>query len=96
MSALRVSTSVEPINDVRKRQDLIKKVRAEFFDHGVNIQKWAKARGVRPALVYSILRGERRCARGESHRIAVELGLKHAGQNATAERRFHRQNVEAR
>lgn len=30
-------------------------------------------------LVYAVIKGERKCLRGESHRIAVALGLKSPG-----------------
>ncbi|RJF93001.1 hypothetical protein [Sphingomonas cavernae] len=39
------------------------------------------------ALVYTILRGQRRCKRGLSHRIAVALGIKDSDAVARAELR---------
>lgn len=47
-----------------------------FRDTGVNVKAWAVSRGFNPALVYSVLRGERKCLRGQSHEVAVALGLK--------------------
>lgn len=47
-----------------------------FRDHGINVRAWAADRGFNPALVYSVLRGERKCLRGQSHEVAVALGLK--------------------
>lgn len=51
-------------------------VRREFAEHGISVTKWALARGLSPALVYEVLRGQRKCVRGESRRAAIELGLK--------------------
>ncbi len=50
-----------------------------LVDHqraGGSIRTWANSRGFNPRLVYAILRGERKCLRGESHKIAKELGMK--------------------
>lgn len=48
-------------------------------DHGLSVVDWANERGFAVALVYAVLSGRRKCLRGESHRIAVALGLKVAG-----------------
>ncbi len=48
------------------------KLRAE----GKSARDWANERGFSPALVYSVLRGQRKCFRGKSHQVAIELGLK--------------------
>lgn len=47
-----------------------------FSEAGISISEWARLRGFSVGLVYQILDGKRRCERGQSHRIAVELGLK--------------------
>lgn len=49
---------------------------ADFHKVGVSIVDWAREREFNIRLVYSILRGQRKCLRGESHRIAKELGMK--------------------
>lgn len=51
-------------------------VRARFELEGVNMSDWARERGFSPKLVHQILRGDRPCRRGVSHRIAVALGIK--------------------
>lgn len=51
-------------------------VKQEFAERGLSISGWAKDRGYSQALVYQILNGSRKALRGESHKIAVELGLK--------------------
>lgn len=49
---------------------------ALFRANGESIGEWARQRRFNPDLVYSILRGERKCLRGQSHLIAKALGLK--------------------
>lgn len=49
---------------------------ADFRSNGVAIAEWAKSNGFSPALVYAVLRGERKCLRGQSHEIAKALGMK--------------------
>jgi len=53
-------------------------VKEEFVRKGVSIRSWALANDFNPRLVYEILsgRGNHRCLRGQSHKIAVRLGLK--------------------
>lgn len=48
----------------------------QFRQQGITVATWAKERGFNPRLVYSILRGDRKCTRGQSHQIAKELGMK--------------------
>ena len=95
MSSVGVSPRREKISDVRQRPDLLDAAKARFFDHGISIAQWAREHGVPAALVYSILRGERRCTRGECHKIAVALGLKHDPQNAAPRRQKHHLNAGA-
>lgn len=51
-------------------------VREEFQRKGLSFSAWAKARGVSTRLTEEILKGRRKAIRGESHAIAVLLGLK--------------------
>ncbi|MFV5215222.1 DNA-binding protein [Azonexus caeni] len=46
---------------------------------GISIAEWARENRFSCGLVYQVLEGKRRCLRGQSHKIAVALGLK-AGQ----------------
>lgn len=48
----------------------------EFASRGISLAAWARARGYSVPLVYQVLSGEKRGLRGQSHAIAVELGLK--------------------
>ena len=49
--------------------------RAEFKRRGESVAAWAVANGFSPQLVYRVLNGHAP-ERGQSHRIAVRLGLK--------------------
>ncbi|MDZ7862652.1 DNA-binding protein [Acidovorax sp.] len=56
-------------------------VRDEFAHQGLSFSAWAKQRSYSAALVCAILNDDqakpaRKCLRGESHNIAVDLGLK--------------------
>lgn len=51
-------------------------VRREFERKGVAIAAWARDHKVSRSLVYEILAGRKKCHRGQSHKIAVLLGLK--------------------
>lgn len=50
-------------------------IKEEFRLRGLSISGWAKRNGYSQALVYQVLSGKRAPVRGESHRIAVQLGL---------------------
>jgi gp16 family phage-associated protein len=47
-----------------------------FNESGISISEWARVRGFSTGLVYQVLDGRRKCERGQSHKIAVALGLK--------------------
>lgn len=51
-------------------------VRREFSKRGISISAWARANGFSVPLVYQVVSGERKAVRGQSHDIAVALGLK--------------------
>lgn len=58
-----------------------KQVRDEFASRGLAYSDWARQRGYSATLVLMIVNDDdsaphRKCLRGESHNIAVELGLK--------------------
>lgn len=52
-------------------------VREELERKGVSVTAWATANGFNPNLVHEILAGRRNPTYGQSHKIAVLLGLKH-------------------
>lgn len=51
-------------------------VRADFLARGLCISAWARENGFSTNLVFDILGGRKKCIRGQSHRIAVRLGIK--------------------
>jgi gp16 family phage-associated protein len=50
--------------------------RAEFERKGLSISAWARAHKVGRSLVYEVLKGRKKCLRGDSHKVAVLLGMK--------------------
>ena len=54
----------------------LERVRLEFTLRGETILDWAKQHGFRPSVVYQVLSGRTLAIRGESHHVAVALGLK--------------------
>lgn len=55
----------------------VEQVRAEFQAAGITLSEWARANGFHRMTVVDLLRGSRIGLRGETHRCAVALGLKH-------------------
>lgn len=51
-------------------------VQAWFRESGISVVEWANQHGFSASLVYVVMKGKRKCLRGESHRIAVALGMK--------------------
>lgn len=51
-------------------------VRREFQRKGISISEWATANGFSTNLVFEVLAGRKKGVRGQSHKIAVKLGLK--------------------
>ena len=59
-------------------------IKDAFDQAGMSISECARANGFSGSLVYQVLEGKRLCKRGQSHRIAVALGLK-KGNSASVE-----------
>lgn len=53
-----------------------RQVQDGFRAKGITINKWSEENGFTAALVYAVLQGKRKCLRGQSHQIAVALGIK--------------------
>jgi len=51
-------------------------VKARFEREGRTFTEWANEHGFKPYAVHRVLSGTVKCRRGESHNIAVALGLK--------------------
>ena len=54
----------------------IEEVLREFKETGVSISAWARANGFSVPLVYGVLSGRKKAARGQTHNIAITLGIK--------------------
>ena len=54
----------------------VDEVKADFARKGVSISQWATLNGFSPNLVFEVLGGRKKAIRGQSHKIAVALGLK--------------------
>ena len=50
--------------------------RAWFTEQGLSISEWARQHGFGRSLTRQILEGKKPCHRGQSHQIAVLLGMK--------------------
>jgi gp16 family phage-associated protein len=51
-------------------------VRAEFYRKGITFNEWAIRHGFKYFNVIAVMNGRTKCRRGESHQIAIALGLK--------------------
>jgi gp16 family phage-associated protein len=60
------------------------KAKSIFKDSGVSVSEWARQNGFSSTLVYQVLEGKRKCLRGQSHQIALALGIKE-GKNFNVE-----------
>lgn len=59
-----------------KKPRSLKEAREAFHRAGKSVKTWAQENGVSVALTYEVLAGKRKCLRGQSHKIAVKLGIK--------------------
>ena len=82
MHPQRIITDIAPLGySIGLETKTRKQVREEFASRGWSFADWARQRGYSTALVGMIINDDdrtsrRKCLRGESHNIAVELGLK--------------------
>lgn len=54
----------------------LQQAKEELRFQGLSMADWARENGFNPELVRKVLLGRYKCWRGESHKIAVKLGLK--------------------
>jgi len=64
------------VNDKSVSIKTLAEAREEFDMQGLSISGWARENGFSANLVFDILGGRKKCLRGQSHRIAVTLGIK--------------------
>lgn len=57
---------------VRTREE----AKADLIRKGISISTWAKEHGFNRTLVHSVLASSRPCRFGQSHKVAVLLGIK--------------------
>ncbi len=69
-----VPTATPPIPP--QNQKTPQEVQQWFREQGLTIAHWAAEHGFNAALTYAVVGGRRACLRGQSHEIAVALGLK--------------------
>jgi gp16 family phage-associated protein len=50
--------------------------KADLQAAGISITEWAIANKFSPNLVFEVLGGRKKCIRGQSHAIAIKLGIK--------------------
>lgn len=60
----------------KERARRLKQAREAFHSTGKSVASFAREHGFSAKLVYMVLSGRRTCLRGQSHRIAVKLGIK--------------------
>jgi len=63
-------------NNIPQNVQNANRARLMFEETGIPVASWARAHGFSTGLVYQVLEGKRKCLRGQSHQIAVALGLK--------------------
>lgn len=51
-------------------------IKQMFASKGLSVSEWARQNQFSAILVHQVLNGKRKCLRGQSHDIAVALGLK--------------------
>jgi gp16 family phage-associated protein len=69
-----MTTQHDTEREERKRRG--DKAREALARKGVSISSWAASNGFSTQMVFQVLKGDRKCIRGESHKIAVALGIK--------------------
>lgn len=67
-----------------------KEIRRKFRSLGITVSQWAKQNGFSPVLVYQVMSGSRKAYRGQSHRIAVILGLKEGDEGEISDLAFEK------
>lgn len=60
----------------QQKPKTVEQVKAHFRAKGLTVTQWAKDHNFPPAAVYQVLNGFSKGHRGQSHEIAIALGLK--------------------
>jgi len=64
------------VNATRIQQIPLERARASLSEAGLSIAEWARANGFSVATTKAVLYGNNKGTRGESHRVAIALGIK--------------------
>ncbi len=83
-------------NDRSEPVKSLAEARAEFIARGKSISEWARENGFSANLVFDILGGRKKCLRGQSHQIAVRLGIKQGIADEITNWLLNRRKNEAR
>lgn len=67
-----------------------------FEAQGLSVAEWSRSWGFKTALVYRVLRGEAKCMRGESHEIALALGIKEKNLESALHIKLKEDSIEAK
>jgi len=67
---------MENRNDPLLRVKTLEEARSELTEKGQSISDWARKNGFSINLVFDVLGGRKKCLRGQSHQIAIILGIK--------------------
>lgn len=73
----RCLTVYPMLNEKAKPIRSPEEVRADFDKRGVSVASFAREHGLSQGIVYQVLSGQKKGRRGQAHRAAVLLGLKH-------------------
>lgn len=66
----------QPTSVAQKTLMTEEEARAVFRAKGITVANWARERGFSVELTRMVLAGKRKCLRGQSHEIAVAIGIK--------------------
>lgn len=79
-----------PVDSVSQfPREALRRARRNLLQNEDNVQDWATRHGYNPKLVYQVLSGTRRCIRGKSREIAVQLGLIQSSSSPVAAGKVH-------
>lgn len=72
---MKTSSLFTPLGDTEPLRTP-EQVRSRFERSGISVAAWARSRGFNVVLTYMVAAGQRKSLRGQSHQIAVALGMK--------------------
>lgn len=73
------TSSLFPTLDEKEPLRTPEQVRSRFERSGISVAAWARSQGFNVVLTHMVAAGQRKSLRGQSHQIAVALGMKRGG-----------------